>query len=106
MQKLTEAEKEEINRRCDFIMEQEVLNECAAGISSDYKRYCKEHGIDVFSEHPIAKKTRLVWDYKGKIIGNPDCRTAESLIPIKEELKKLKRELMELMEKEKEGKKN
>lgn len=97
---LTKAEKREINDRCDFIMTQEVLNECAAGIWADYIRYCEEHGIDPDSDHPIAEKTRSVYRTKEKIIGNPECRTVESLEPIRRELKEQRKYIEWLMKKE------
>lgn len=34
-------------RYYDFTMAQEVLNEYAAGVWTDYIRYCNAHGIEV-----------------------------------------------------------
>lgn len=87
----------------DFAMEQEVLNEYAAGVWSDYVSYCNAHGIDLGDvEQPMAVKTQLVYEYKKKIIDTGECKTIEDLKPIKIRLKEMKDELIKVKEKEQE----
>lgn len=85
----------------DFTMEQEVLNEWAAGIGADYISYCHSHGIDLDDmSQPMAAKTQLVYDYKRKIIETGECTVIEDLEPIEAKLKELKDYLKEVEGKE------
>lgn len=85
----------------DFTMEQEVLNEWAAGIWADYVSYCHSHGIDLDDmSQPMAAKTQLVGEYKRKIILTGECTAIEDLEPIEAKLKELKDYLKEVKGKE------
>lgn len=84
----------------DFTMEQEVLNEYAAGVWADYVSYCNANGIDIGDmNEPMAVKTQLVYEYKRKIIDTGECKTLEDLKPIKYRLKEMKDDLIKIKEK-------
>lgn len=89
------------SRNYDFTLEQEVLNEYAAGVWADYVSYCNSHSIDIGdTDQPLAVKTQLVYEYKKKIIETGECQTLEDLTPIKKKLKEMKDYLIELKRKE------
>lgn len=79
----------------DFVMEQEVLNEYAAGIWADYISYCIEHNINLWDQdNSMAVKTQDVYECKRKIIESGECRSMEDLEPIKEELREMREYLL------------
>lgn len=90
----------EPNRKYDFSIEQEVLNEYASGVWSDYVCYCSTHGIALNSDHPTAQKAKRVYAYKCRILTAESCRTIEDLKPIKRGLKELKDEIRRLYQEE------
>lgn len=85
----------------NFIIEQEVLNEYAAGIWADYVSYCMEHNIDTgMMQHPMEVRAQEVYECKRKIIENGECKNMEELEQIKERLMEMKVYLQEIKENE------
>lgn len=78
----------------EVIAEIEILSEMAAYITSDYRRYMREHGIDMDDKNnPFVRAAAEAWDYKDKMLN--ECKTLDSLAPIERRLQELKGILLE-----------